>query len=89
MSPRKLIDVIDDLNEELFHKVGEEEISFSIGTNGACHFVEFGSILLWNSEDDERIFIEENNEYEPMNLFLKRQLIKYSSHLNSIAHKLS
>ena len=66
------LEIINELNQELYEKVGEIGRDFSYSTNGYVDFVNFGEIMIWNSEMDEREWIEENNDYEPLKPFIKR-----------------
>lgn len=71
------IELINELNEELYDKHGEVEEHFFFTTNGFIDLIGFGDITIWNSEDDGRKWIEKNNDYEPMKPFIKRELKKY------------
>lgn len=66
------LEIINELNQELYEKVSEIGRDFSYSTNGYVDFVNFGEIMIWNSEMDEREWIEENNDYEPLKPFIKR-----------------
>lgn len=67
------IDIINDLNEELFTKHGEVQYEFNYATNGHIHIINFQNIELWNSEIDERVYNEETDEYEPLKGYIKKQ----------------
>lgn len=60
--------VVESLNEKLFEKASgvETEECFSLLTNGYCYIITFGKHELWNSENDEREWIEKNDDYEPL-----------------------
>ena len=66
--------LINELNEELYERVGETEFDFNYSTNGYVDIINMGNIMLWNSENDEREYIEDKNDYEPMKPFIKRML---------------
>ena len=70
----EFLEAVDDLNQELYEKVGEIGAEFSYTTNGYCDIINFGEIMIWNSEMDEREWIEEKDDYEPLKPFLKRML---------------
>jgi len=70
------LEIINDLNQELYEKVGEIGRDFSYSTNGYVDIVNFGEIMIWNSEMDEREWIEDKNDYEPLKPFLKRMLLQ-------------
>ena len=65
-------EIINELNEELYDKAGETDRDFSYSTNGYIDIISFGEIQIWNSEIDDREWIEEKNDYEPFKPFIKR-----------------
>jgi len=85
------LEIINELNEELCEKVNNEierlsSRDFNYSTNGYIDIINFGEIMIWNSEMDEREWIEDKNDYEPFKPFIKRmyneeieklQLIKF------------
>ncbi len=82
------LEIINELNQELYEKVGEIGRDFSYSTNGYVDIVNFGEIMIWNSEMDEREWIEEKNDYEPMKPFLKRILAQEVYELEKIVDNL-
>ena len=79
----EIIDAINDLNDEIFHsEFGEDTDNFatfqiSLTTNGSIYIVEFMGILLWDSENDDRHYFEENDAYEPILDHLRSQINHY------------
>jgi hypothetical protein len=74
---KDLINAVETLNEEIYEVYGDDyhyEREYSYTTNGSVFLVHFGEILIHNSEDDDREWIEEKNEYEPAVPYLKRML---------------
>lgn len=49
-----IIDIIDDLNTEIYLKVGQVGREFNLTTDGYSHIVKFGEIVLWDSRVDEK-----------------------------------
>jgi len=67
------IKIVNELNEEIFQKLGEElEANFVYSTDGFFEAINYAEIMIWNSEEDEREWDEEKNEYEPFKPFIKR-----------------
>lgn len=66
--------IIDELNNELYEKFGEDVTvyNFSYCTNGYADTIFFNEMMIWNSEIDEREFIEEINDYEPLKPHIKK-----------------
>lgn len=68
--------IINELNQELYEKVGEIGRDFNYSTNGYVDIVYFGEIMIWNSEIDGREWVEDKNDYEPLKPFIKRMYNK-------------
>jgi len=71
------IKLIDDLNQELYDTFGDTnsyERQFNYSTDGYAHIINFGEILIYCSEDSERIWDEVKKDYEPLKPFIKRML---------------
>lgn len=66
------LQIVNTLNSELYDKVGETEDQFYYTTNGYVDIIGFGDKTLWNSEEDDRQFDEETDEYEPLTPYIKR-----------------
>ena len=75
--------LIEELNYELHEKrLGDEGREFCYSTNGYIDIINFGEIMIWNSEMDEREWIEERNDYEPLKPFIKRMYNQEIKKLN-------
>ena len=77
--------LVEELNQEIYDKHGETEEQFFYTTNWCVAVIGFGDIILWNSEDDRRKWIEKKNDYEPIKPFIKRELKKYGKRLTVLA----
>ena len=66
------LEIINELNQELYEKVGEIGRDFNYSTNGYVDIVNFGEIMIWSSEMDEREWEWMNDDYEPFKPFIKR-----------------
>jgi len=83
-NPTECMDIIRDLNTELDEKIGETERKFYYSSDGYIDCIWFGMELLWNSDIDDREYIEENNDYEPLKPFIRRAFNDYVNKLNSL-----
>ena len=83
-NPMECIDIVSDLNNELYEKIGETERKFYYSSDGYIDCIWFGTELLWDSDNDDREYIEENNDYEPLKPFIKRAFNNYVNKLNSL-----
>lgn len=77
-------DVISELNGELFEKFGDTEMDFGYTTNGYVDVVTFDDVVLWHSENDDREFDEEKNDWEPFEPFIKRKFNEWVTKLNKL-----
>lgn len=77
-------ELVKELNIELHEKFEEEEKMFSYQTNGFDDAILFDGVLLWNSEIDGREWIEEKNDYEPFESFIRRTFNEYLDKINSL-----
>ena len=71
------IKIIEELNAELDDRFGEVEFGFEYSTNGYVDIISFNSAPLWNSELDDREWIEEKNEYEPFEPYIRKVFNNY------------
>lgn len=62
-------EINDEINEQLFET---DEIKLSVYTDGNGHCVKFCGIRIWHSDDDERKYDDEKDEYESFNIFFRR-----------------
>lgn len=79
-----IIEIVQDINGEAWQLYKWEIPLLEYRTNGLSEGVWFGDHYLWHSEDDEREWIEAENDYEPMKEFLKKQYNKYIYQLKSM-----
>ena len=77
------LETINELNAELYDKVGETEDYFSYSTNGFVDIISFGDKILWNSEMDNRTFNEETDNYEPLTPYIKKIFNKWVDSLQT------
>lgn len=78
MLPEEVLDVVRELNDEIDNKLENAEATFhfSMESDGYCSLVTFMGLNVWSSEDDERDFIDEKDEYEPLKDYIKRETSK-------------
>jgi hypothetical protein len=71
-----LTKVVDELNDEIFRRDEMAHELFTYSYSGWVNFIYFANIPLWNDEEDERLYNEHLENYEPIKDFLKRTLKK-------------
>ena len=85
MNINEIAEIVDKLNTDIvetFYKnedtqklYEEYSINVSLISNGDIVIIEFCGIHIWNSEDDERPHIdEENDEKEPLLQYLQKEI---------------
>ena len=79
------IEVANDLNQELYEKHGETEDKFYYSTDGYVDVFGFGDVMLWNSENDNREFIEDKNEYEDFKPYITKVFNDYVEKMHGLS----
>jgi len=73
-TPEEVIKVVSELNEEMENVEDISESFFFVArTDGNCSVIEFLGCDLWNSDDDDREFFEDKNEWEPLVGYIRRK----------------
>lgn len=80
-----LIAIVDEINWRIYDSFSDDDS----GGNGKLGlyprltleyvtelgwFVKFGEVLLWREDDDERAYLDDKDEYEPLQPFLMKQM---------------
>lgn len=76
-----IILLVQMLNDQSFGLLSENftlysYIPFNLQTDGNSQVITFLGIDIWNSENDERKWIEEDNKYEGLDLYILRSFIE-------------
>ena len=86
-----IINIVYDLNQEIFELFNEEdqawdamEYTIEMKTNGDVVVIKFLGQHIWNSEDDERQTNEETEDYEHLDIFLRREINKLMNTIKRI-----
>lgn len=69
--------IVEDLNQEIFDKYGEtfsQIFTFTVVAIGFYTSINFLGQVIWNSEEDDREWIEESNDYEPFEPYLRKKI---------------
>lgn len=66
LSIKELFEIVGDINEEMgFNR------PLYFESDGNCMIVKWLGETIWNSENDERYFSEEKDDWEPLKPYLK------------------
>jgi len=84
------IETVGKLNQEIYDLLGEnygETLPiFELQTDGFLMIITFvEGFKLWFSGEDDREFYEDKNEYEPLEVYLRREsqkIVNIISHIN-------
>lgn len=81
-----ILGVTEDLNHKLFNYMGEKFQSengwiFEYSSDGFSESISFNGTNIWCSENEEREWIEENNDYENLEQFIMNKLTKYGRYI--------
>ena len=84
-----IIKIIENINEDIykskaFYLTGYTLNLCTLVYYGYGTYIEFLNMTLWNSEEDEREFDEEANEWEPLEPFLRNEINKIIQELSKI-----
>lgn len=78
MSPNAIVDIVTQLNEQLYDsnpELGTQGICFSYHTDGYSECVGILDVCLWDSDNDERKTTE-SGDYEDLEDYLRREFNK-------------
>ena len=81
---KQVLDIVEDLNNDVVERGGLEYYApfefMSIGWQGSA--VYFMGVFIWTEENDERDYVGETDEKEPLRGFIIRQAEKILKDLN-------
>ncbi len=68
---------VNSIEQDIFEQTnGVEYFNISVRSNGFVQIVSFIGIELWNSDDDMRKYINDDEECEPIEVFLRRTIME-------------
>jgi len=67
---RKICEIVDNINVGLYEQLKNEDIYLEFISNGDHHIIKFIGLHIWDSENDERDYIDEETD-------IKEDLEKY------------
>ena len=76
-------EVVEKLNDQYFGEVGSEDyLIFKYGSDGTTEWVDFMDFTIWDSENDPRGWIDDN-EQESLMVYVQRESRRFMVDLNS------
>lgn len=88
MNTESIEEAVNNIEADIFESTGGVEyFNICLRTNGFIQIVEFCRIRLWDSEEDERAYLDENdeNKREPIEDCLRRRLKEELAKLKTIS----
>ena len=80
--------IVDDINEELWESASDIDLYLNINYSNGRTIVEFFGIRLWDSDNDDRDYIDEDcNEYENLENYVRKEFNKISTRLPTLKEK--
>ena len=79
------LDVVEKLNIELFEKGHEDGFLFDYLSDGFVESIEFCKNRIWDSDSDEREWLDLYEEYETLEGFVRKKIKVMSAELALIA----
>lgn len=81
--------LIEEINQEIneSEKYPDQYVEFILleyRINGYGEIITFFDVQLWSSENDEREYNEETDEYEPLENYLKKEINKFIGLISDI-----
>lgn len=85
-SIQDMADLVEDINFKLYEIFGDDSYLYelSVETNSSSSIIKYLGFVIWSSEDDERKFNEDINEYETLEKFIYRQIKKIKKKIKKI-----
>lgn len=74
----------EDIHEALDNKANQIDLLGIISEGSMFIVVTYLDHQLWDNDNDEREFIEDRNDYEPLEPFLRKEIKKLIKQLNTI-----
>ena len=73
--PENLAELVGTLNDEVFEEGDIEYIAlFETSSIGYAHQIKYLGVCLWCSENDERVYVDEEEcIYESLEVFIRRE----------------
>ena len=85
MSPEN---IVYNINSELFEISEDFCVEYGVGlqfnTDGYASVITFMDFELWSTENDERTYFEEIDDYEPLAPFVRRKFNELIDNLSSL-----
>jgi len=85
---KEIIEIVEKINGEVFEHLERFGLTypfFELRTDGFSIIIIFmGYHRIWFSDEDEREFDEDKNEYEPLERYLRREAQKIIDQINGI-----
>lgn len=85
-----IIDIVNEINRELYDNNDELDLIINgdvqviYSTDGYHENIKYLNILIWRYDEDEREWIEDCNDYEPLKPFLIKKIKEINNNITKI-----
>lgn len=83
----EVLSIVEELNQEIFDKYGEDAsqlLQFTVVSTGFYTSINFLGQVIWSSEEDDREWIEEENDYELLDPFIRKKVNELTTQISSL-----
>ena len=86
MDIKQYLNIVDDLNEHMYERLGDNTSHyFDLSYNGYMVLITFNNIRLWDSDNDERKYVDDSSEEkEDLLGYIKQEFNKLACDINKI-----
>jgi len=75
---KNYLEIINDLNNELTEKNPNNiDFCFNYSTDTFVHTISFENVILWDSETDDRKWLEKPKRHESLLNYIRKEFNKY------------
>jgi len=90
----KIYTIVQNLNEELYENTKKDNVWYSYTLDNYVDSVAFNffgennniKIDLWNSENSQQVYSEKTDDYEPLEITIKRELREALKNLTEVIY---
>ena len=77
--------IVEQLNTEIYTQIEHDEVMVTVTSTGFGIMINFLNIELWNSEDDGRSYLDEENDImEDLEMYLRSRIVEEINVISTI-----
>ena len=81
--------IVAEIEMDIHEATGKDHFNVLVSSNGSCIIIDFIGIRIWDSENDDRDYIDDghNHIYEPIRNFIRARINEEIEDLSKIVLK--